>query len=816
MKAKKNRKKNHQKSAGSPHRGPKYWVTMSAMGALVAYGAFGSKTVTPAYGQRQLSSFTALYQQARRFDIPPGPLEAALKAFREVTGWRVFETADKIGDLASPGVSGVHTAEQALKHLLAGTGVVYRITAPQTVAVEISGPSDSVEVSGVLPEPLSPKYTEPLRDIPQTITVIPKDMIEKQSATTLRDVLRNVPGLTLTAGEGGAPAGDNLTLRGFSARNDVFIDGVRDLSPQARDPFNLEQVEITKGPSSAYNGRGSTGGAINLVSKSPGLDPYYGFTMNLGSDDTKRVTGDISVPLDRLGLGERTAFRMNFVAHESGVAGRDVVENRRWGIAPSLALGLGTPTRLTLSYFKLAQDNISDYGIPWVPATNNALREFRDKPAPVPRDTFYGLKDRDYEELNSELATVKFERDFSDNLTLRSQLRFGHSTRDSIATPPRFAGNDSTDINREMRSWLTKDEIWDNQTDMRARFSTGGIQHSLVAGLALTREDNERTTRTAPNMLTTLLNPNPDDTFPGEITVGPIVGDVIGNSIAAYAFDTVRLSEKFEVSGGLRWDYFDVEGISTTGSEVTRIDRMLSWRAGAVYKPKPEGTVYVAYGTSLNPSLEGLSYGTANTAIEPEKTYTFEMGTKWDFFRQRMLLSVAAFRVNKTNARTPGLLPDDPPQVLDGEQRVYGAEVGVTGNITREWQVFAAYTYLDSEILKTNAGLLPNTVSDLGKELINTPKNSVSIWTGYQFPWRLDVGGGARFVDDRYGNTINTRRVKSYWTIDATASYPLTKHIDLRLNLYNLTDEYYFDRIGGGHLIPGPARSANVSLGFRF
>ena len=148
--------------------------------------------------------------------------------------------------------------------------------------------------------------------------------------------------------------------------------------------------------------------------------------------------------------------------------------------------------------------------------------------------------------------------------------------------------------------------------------------------------------------------------------------------------------------------------------------------------------------------------------------------------------------------------------MLQGRQRVYGAELGVTGNITRHWQVFGAYTYLDSEILRSN------TPAEVSRELLNTPKHSLSVWTSYQFPWRLDIGSGIRFVDDRFGNNINTRRVKSYWTVDATASYPLTDHIDLRLNLYNLTDAYYFDRLGGGHLIPGAARSANVSLGFRF
>ncbi|MGA9767629.1 MAG: TonB-dependent siderophore receptor [Blastocatellia bacterium] len=818
MKAKQKKNNRKNKKSSFKQRGPIYWIAMSAMGTLVAYSAFGSQTVSLASTHENRGAITISQSQtsaARRFDIPPGPLDTVLNLFQNMTGVRVVVPNTDIGSIPSPGVAGVYTTEEALKKILTGTNVTYRFISSESVALEVSGPSASVDVTSQIPIVSSPKYTESLRDVPQTISVIPKSVIEEQGATTLRDVLRNVPGLTIAAGEGGNPAGDNLTLRGFSARNDVFIDGVRDLSPQARDPFNLEQVEVVKGPSSTYSGRGSAGGTINLVSKSPSLDPLYGFTLNLGTDRTKRFTGDLNLPLERLGLGKRTAFRLNFVAHESGVAGRDVVENQRWGVAPSLAFGVGTPTRLTLSYFKLRQDNISDYGIPWVPVTNNALVEFRDKPAPVPRDTFYGLKNRDSEKLNSDLATIKFEHDFSDNLSLRNQLRYGRSTRDSIATPPRFADINSTVIAREMRSWLTEDEIWDNQTDLRTIFSTGKVSHSLAAGVAFTREENERRFRTAPNMLTTLLNPNPNDVYTGTFTVSPLVGNITGNSLATYAFDTVKFGQKFELNGGLRWDYFDAEGVSVAGTpqaltDVNRIDRMLSWRAGAVYKPRTSGSIYAAYGTSLNPSLEGLSYNTANTAIEPEKTYTFEVGSKWDLFRDRLLLSIAGFRVNKTNARTPGLLPDEPVQVLQGEQRVYGVEFGATGSLTRVWKVFTAYTYLDSEIVKSN------TLAEIGRELQNTPKHSLNLWTTYQFPFKLNVGGGARFVDSRFGNNINTRSVDSYWTIDALASYPLTEHIDLRLNLYNLGDEFFFDRLGGGHLVPGPARSANVSLGFRF
>jgi len=813
LKAQKNGKKRRKKSRGRvARRGPGYWMAVGTVGALLACAPGEGQTAAIA-AVRGASAGTAAVSaqgaQASRFDIPPGPLETVLIAFQNLSRWRVQVPHDALRALPSPGVSGVYTAEQALRQLLAGTGVTYRVTAPGSVTLELQTLTASVDVTDRVAVISSPKYTEPLRDVPQTVTIIPEKLIEEQGATTLRDVLRNVPGLTMTAGEGGAPAGDNLTLRGFSARNDIFVDGVRDLGPQSRDPFNLEQVEVTKGPSSAYVGRGSTGGTINLVSKSPGLEPSFGGTLMFGTDKTRRVSGDVNLPLKRLGMGERTAFRLNLLWHENVVAGRDVVENERWGVAPSLAFGLGTPTRLTLSYYKLKQDNLSDYGIPWVPATNNALRAYRDRPAPVPRDTFYGLKSRDAEKMNADMATVKFEHDFDDAMTLRNQLRYGRSTRDSMATPPRFASNDSTTINREMRSWITEDQIWDNQTDLRGRFTTGKIVHAMVGGAALTNENNLRWTRTAGNMPTTLLNPNPDDVFTSPIVVSPIVGDVTGKSAAIYAFDTARLGERWELTGGLRWDYFDVDGINTAGAPVDRTDRMLSYRAGAVYKPRPQGSVYAAYGVSYNPSLEGLSYGTANTAIDPEKTNNFEIGSKWDLFRERLSLNAAIFRIDKANARTPGLTPNDPPQVLQGNQRVNGIELGAAGNLSRAWQVFGAYTLLDSRILDSN------NPAEVGKRFINTPRNSFNIWTTYQFR-KLTVGGGPRFVGRRFGNNTNTREVESYWTIDGMASYQLTSHIDLRLNLYNLNDAYYFDRLGGGHIVPGPARVVALSAGFRF
>lgn len=807
-------------------RKSRYWIlSATAVGVLVAFTVGNSRAVNVVYAKNERGEVTRFLSdnknaETKDFNIPPGILEDVIKAFEKATGWRIL-IPDNIKNIGSTGVSGDYTEEQALKQILQNTGVTYSFTTSKTVTLTLKGPAETVEVNDENSVLSSPKYTEPLRDIPQTITVIDKETIEEQGATTLRDVLRNVPGITVAAGEGGTPAGDNLTLRGFSARNDIYVDGARDLGPQSRDPFNLEQVEVVKGPSSTFSGRGSTGGTINLVSKSPQFSPLYDFSLQLGSDKTKRFTGDINFPLEKSGLNERTAFRLNFLAHDSNFAGREVIKNNRWGIAPTLTLGLTNKSLLTFSYFYLGQDNISDYGIPWVPATNNVLVDFRDKPAPVPRDTFYGFVDRDKEKLKSHLGTIAFNHAFNDNMNLRNQFRYGFSTRDSIATPPRFGNVNSTDITREMRAWFTEDETYDNQTDFTAKFNTGSIEHSLITGIEFTRENNLRRFRSAPNTTTTLLNPNPYDIYTGVITFSPFVGDITADSQSVYVADTIKLTKQFDISGSLRWDRFDVEGLSASNTALTpvsRIDKMLSYRVGAVYKPISIGSIYASYGTSFNPSFEGLSYVVAGDTLEPEKTYTLEAGTKWDLFDARLLLTGAIFRVEKTNARTPGL-PGEPLVVLDGRQRVDGIELSATGNFTRNWSVLAGYTFLDSEIVESNTNptnVNGTLISEVGKRLINTPKNSFNLWTTYQFPFRLSIGGGARFTDRRFGNTINTRFVDSYWLFDATAAYQLNKYVDFRLNLNNITDKYYFDRITGGQVLPGAARVISFSTNFHF
>jgi catecholate siderophore receptor len=827
--------KHRRKRRKNGKRGFRYWViSVTAMGAIVAFTVDESRAmnialakrmddapaaVAPAAAARFAAGFSGEGEEEtpRPFNIPTGTLKEVIEAFVKITGWSV-SVPESIQTIPSAGASGNFSDEEALRRILANTGVTFDLTGLKTAALRLLGPNETVEIVAEQNPLSSPKYTAPLRDVPQTITVIPKEVIDKQGATTLREVLTNVPGITLTAGEGGAPAGDNLTIRGFSARNDIYVDGVRDLGPQSRDPFNLEQVEVVKGPSSSFTGRGSTGGTINLVSKLPNLRRSISGSFALGTDETKRGTVDLNLPVT-----DSIAFRLNAVGHDSAYAGREAVKFKRYGIAPSISFGLGTASRYSFGYFHLEQNNVSDYGIPWVPATNNALSTFRDRPAPVPRNTFYGFADRDKEKLGADLVTFRYEHEFNDRLTVRNQLRYGRSTRDSIATPPRFVSNNSTAINRELRSWITKDDIWDNQTDFTARFNTGSVQHSAVFGTSLTYEKNIRTLRTGANAVTTLLNPNPNDVYTGVITTSPFVGEAVGKTFAVYGFDTIKFNKYFEFVGGLRWDRFDVDGLSaaTTGlTPVKQTTRLLSGRAALVYKPIEAASIYASYGTALNPSLEGLSYGAAvnTTTLEPEKTNNYELGAKWGFFDSRLLLTGAIFRVEKTNARTPGINPSDPPIVLDGEQRVDGIELSATGNISRNWQIFAGYTLLDSRIVKSNTaptlidGLL---ISEVGKELINTPRHSFNLYSTYAYK-KLFFGGGPRFVDKRFGNNINTRYVDSYWLVDAVASYQITKKINLRVNAYNLTDKYYFSQIAGGHVVPGAGRSILLSTGFGF
>ena len=675
----------------------------------------------------------------------------------------------------------------------------------------------------------SPKYTQPLSDIPQTITVVPRAIIEQQNATSLRDVLRNVPGISYMAGEGGGGLpGDNLTIRGFRA--ELSVDGVRDFGAYSRDPFNLEQVEVTKGPASAYAGRGSTGGSVNLVTKSPGLESFYGVDLGFGTDDYKRGTLDLNQSLKPVGL-DSGAVRINALYHDADVAGRDVVSDRRWALAPSITLGLDTPTRLTLSYFVMEQDNVASYGLPWVPEgnTNAVLRNYINKAPPADFSNFYGLRDYDFEDVANHLGTAIIEHDFNESFTLRNLTRLGSTYRNSAITAPRFFDFDPRPqptnavsnllINRQLQRREMEVDNFANQTDVRIDFETGPVGHAVVTGLELAaeRQDNRNSAQATNQPPTNIFSPNPNDRPRGPMPeIAGIPNEAKADTVAVYAFDDIALTENWLLSGGLRFDHVEAKYVAGA-DDLGRTDDLLSWRTALAYKPRKNGMVYFGFGTSFNPSIDagntGLSLATNNVALKPEESHAFELGSKWEFFKERLLVSAALFRTEKINARTPGLTASDPPIVLDGKQVVQGVEFEVIGSITEDLKISAGYVYQDSEIEASNAS------PDIGAAFGNTPEHSARVWMTYQLPWHIEIGAGAQYVGERLNNLSsnpNVRAAPDYLLFDAMASYRVHKNLTLQLNVYNIGDEEYIDRVGGGHFIPGAGRSATLTASLRF
>ncbi|NYZ12483.1 TonB-dependent siderophore receptor [Azospirillum sp. RWY-5-1] len=657
----------------------------------------------------------------------------------------------------------------------------------------------------------SPKRTQPIVDTPQTITIIPRQVIEDQKATTLRDVLRNTPGITFGAGEGGGGQGENLRIRGFDGSNDILLDGMRDSAVRNnRDPFNLEQVEVTKGAASTQSGRGSAGGSINQISKTPQLRRFATADVTVGTDDLKRATADVNMPLTEIGI-TGTALRLNVMAHDSGVAGRDYVENSRWGVAPSIAFGLGTPLRVTLSYLHQSDDNIPDYGIPGLSGVA----------PPVDLSSWYGVKGFNTEEQTTDIGTALFEYDVNDAVSLRNQFRYGESTRFNIVTIPRFptgtttAFPPGTQVNRGQNFRDSLNTLLVNQTDATFRFTTGPVAHTMVAGMEVARETykNKGISLVGTVPSTSLYNPNPYGVAVGWAYNGSKT-ETEGDTLAFYLLDTIKLNEQWEITGGLRWDRYAAEATSTAVggavTEYTKTSRMLSWNAGIVYKPLPFGSVYAAASTSFNPSGEvpQTAVNATTSLADPQENVTYEVGTKWELLGERLLVSAALFQTTKTNERST-----DPTgtTILDGERQVRGFELGAQGKITDAWQVFGGYTYMDSEIVKGGG-------ANQGNELANTPRHSFSLWTSYDLPWDLRVAGGVQYVGERYFNDNNLVKNDSYVVVDAMVSYKVNDTFGLQLNAYNLFDEEYIDKAhgGGGHLIPGLGRTVMLSTSVSF
>jgi catecholate siderophore receptor len=687
-------------------------------------------------------------------------------------------------------------------------------------------------------ESASKKYTAPLRETPKSVTVIPQQVIRDTAATSLADALRTTPGITFGAGEGGNPSADRPIIRGFSAESDVFVDGMRDVAAQTREIFNVESVEISKGPGSAFTGAGSTGGSLNLITKGAHLGNAYNGGYTFGSDQTQRYTADLNQQIN-----DTSAFRLNLLKHDANVAGRDNVDVSRWGVAPSFAFGLGTDTRVKVDYYHLETDDMPDYGIP-LTSTPGRSKYIVDKPAHVNESNFYGLTERDYRKSSNDSGTFRIEHDLNDNLTLSNSFRMSRSTLDYIVTNPDDSrGNVANGtVSRSAKSRNSTSSGFVNQTDLSAKFDTGFIEHSLVTGLEFSYQDTHNrnynvlnasggaigsvctTALLASGDCTSLYNPTPKDGWNGTVTDSAGYTDTDTKTSAAYVFDTLKFNEQWSLNLGLRYDDYQVKssGFATAGRNTPagsfkreNTSQLWNYQLGLVFKPLPNGTIYAAWSTSSNPSGEtsgngGLELSAANNDLEPEKNRNYELGTKWDFFGDDLSLTAALFRTEKTNARMTD--PDNATfQVLDGEAQVNGLELTYSGKLSSKWKVYGGYTYMESKLVKTSQA------ADEGNHMPSTPRNSFNVWSTYELMPKLTVGGGATFVDSRFGNEANSVEVPSYWRYDAMASYALTKNVDLQLNLQNLTDKRYYDQVFTTHYAHMAAgRTALMSANFHF
>lgn len=666
------------------------------------------------------------------------------------------------------------------------------------------------------------RFTEPLRDTPQSITSVSADVLDDRMITSLSDALRTIPSITLGAGEF-SWQGNNPNIRGFNARDDMYLDGLRDFGSYARDPFNLEAVEVLLGPSSMLFGRGSTGGAINQVTKKPRLDTITDLSVNVGSDQTLRTTMDVVRPLARDGA----AFRFNLLAHTGEVAGRDGAETERYGFAPSLALGLGSSTELTLSYMKQAADDRPDYGLPWLDG----------RPAPVPRESFYGFES-DYLKTDADIMTGRLVHEHSDTLSSDFQLRYAKYSRESrivepLITDPNAGSMPLEDISifRYVFFGDSEENLLTAQGSLTANLLAGNVEHSVVSGFEISSERSEPEFAFGIGVPgTDLLAPDWSMPFAATSIEPRVRADTRGDTMALYVLDTLKFSDAWQVVAGLRWDRFETDydaerfaGSPTpfnpgdiAGTEsFNQTDDVVSYRAALVYKPSIERTWYLAGSTSFNPSAQGLSLlstgrglGTSNALLDPEENRSLEAGFKSDLRDGDLSFSAAVFEITKANARVPD--PDRPGfNALGGEQRVRGLSIDLMGLLTPRMFVQAGYSYLDSEVITAAPG------AATGAALANAPEHSLSVWMDYQISEPLDFGIGVRFVDEQLAqNTGRGKTVPDYWLLDAMVRYNVSDRITVKLNLTNLTDEYYFGQIHPWHVVPGPGFTATLAANF--
>jgi len=712
----------------------------------------------------------------------------------------------------------------------------------QTVTVTGSRPSEDFQTTR---GSLFRLGAENLMDVPQTVIVVNKALMQSQGATTLDQAVRNVPGVTIGSAEGGA-IGNNINLNGFSARTDIYLDGMRDRGQYYRDVFALEQVEVLMGPSSMLFGRGSTGGVINQVTKKPGLKKATELSGQVTTNGLIRSTADVNVPFE-----ETNAARVNAMFQWGKASTIDNTNVLDFGLAPSVKFGIGTPTEITLAAIVQHRKDQVPYGVP-------ALNGF---PINVPRNVNYGLAD-DYTEQDVIQLNATVEHKVSDAMRLRNQTEFAWvntSVRQTSGAAvgvlgpyprswgflPAAVGPGGTvysgqplnqlEIRQISRDRNINDITVENQSEVEAKFLTGPVGHLLLMGIDLNYESytNQTYIRTG-SCNGIALAAGSIGCTPAGYTVG---AGTPGNSASiptnyassqalgfgAYFNDTIQLMPWLKAVGGLRWDIYSAQignslnsantAGSTTVPYLTQTDTFTSVRTGLIFEPTRQQSYYVSYSTSFNPSLEQLTSTTGASTLPPETNQGVEAGVKYELLNGNLSLNGALFQITKYNARSQNA---DGTYSPTGNVQVKGARIGAAGRITPEWQVFGGYAWLDARILQGQTFIngIGNTT---GNVPLNTPAGSGNIWTTYTIRDTYEVGGGMFYVGQRYANNQNTVQVPEYFRFDITAAYKQPTW-EIRANVLNLFNTMYYDSLmasDGGRAVPGSGTTGLLTFTYR-
>lgn len=691
----------------------------------------------------------------------------------------------------------------------------------------------------------SSKLVKPLLETPQMVSVIKKELLQEQGAYNLMDALRNTPGITMQLGENGnTAAGDTFQMRGFATQSSVFVDGVRDLGAITRDTFNVEQVEVIKGPAGADVGRGAASGYINLASKAAMLDDVTSGTASINNGNNKRVTADINRK-----IGDTTALRLNVFKQDGGVAGRDQVESNGYGIAPSIAVRLGQQSRAYFYSQHIRQNNVPDGGIPTVGLKGfynaNALLSNASK---VDSENFYGSVN-DFEKVEADMATAKFEFDLNETTVLRNITRYGQSSMKRIMTGVNgltaIGAQDTWTVARTRQGLDQSNEILANQTSINSSFDTAGLKHSLSAGVELLMEKQNANTLAVPTGVVipaaNLYKPDANVSLPLPVKNGA-TAEGQTKTVALYLFDAIDLNDAWQVNTGLRYERYNTESrtvsLSTAAThptlpvgtlipaKVTKSDDLLSWKLGSVYKVAKNGRLYAVYATSLTPpgsanfSLSSAANNINGPMAEPQKASNLEFGTKWDLLDKSLSLTAAFYRTDNANEIVQ---VDSVTNTFAqfGKRRVQGIEIGIVGQINPDWQVTAGAATMKTSVLQGSTGNNAN-----GAVARWSPDLTATLWSSYKFTPSWTVGGGLRYtseqkrvVDPSLNPALqNMPSIASNWVADAVVNYQLNRHLSLQFNVSNLTDKQYVNTLNnsGARYTQGSPRTLNLSANILF